>query len=115
MRAADQIYDVDRVFQGPRRGDLPDTVINWNLEARVLDAIESPRAGLIRRQPGHAISPFYNGNHRATAFVYARGPALPAGTVLKSGHILDVAPTLLSMLGVDVPRHCEGRAWSAFL
>lgn len=109
--AADQVYDVDRVFHGPRRSDLPDAVVNWNLEARVLDAVESPRGGLIRKRAGHAISPFYNGNHRATAFVLARGPTLPPGATVEGGHILDVAPTLLTMLGVDVPRHFEGRAW----
>ena len=114
LRAADQIYDMDRVFTGPRRGDLPDAVINWNEKARVLDAIESPRAGLIRKVPGHAVSAFYNGNHRANAFMFARGPSLAAGTSLDGGHILDVAPTLLTMLGVDLPRQFEGRAWSGF-
>lgn len=114
LRAADQVYDMNRVFAGPSRADLPDAVVNWNLAARVLDAIESPRAGLIRKQPGYAISPFYNGNHRATAFVFGRGPTLSAGTTLDRGHILDVAPTILTMLGVDVPQHFEGRPWSAF-
>ena len=113
LRAADRIFDMDQVFRGPRRGDLPDAVINWNLEARVLDAIESPRAGLIRKQPGHAVSPFYNGNHRAAAFVLARGPSVPAGQTLEDGHILDIAPTVLNSLEVEIPRHFEGRHWAA--
>ena len=45
----------------------------------------------------------------------ARPGSLAAGTSLDGGHILDVAPTLLTMLGVDLPRQFEGRAWSSFL
>lgn len=110
-RAAERVSQMDRVFNGPRRGDLPDAVISWNLAARVTDELESPTAGRIRGKAGHAVSPFYNGNHRAAAFVFARGPAITGGTTLESGHILDVAPTLLTMLGVDLPAQFEGRAW----
>lgn len=114
LKAAEQVVKMDQVFEGAHRGGLPDAVISWNLGARILDAVESPTAGLIRQQAGYAISPFYTGNHRPTAFVLARGPALAAGQTLEGGHILDVAPTLLAMSGVDVPRQFEGRAWSSF-
>ena len=90
-------------------------MINWNLAARVTDQLESPVAGLIRGQAGHAVSPFYNGNHRATAFVLARGPALRGGQTLPGGHILDIAPTVLGLLGVDAPESFEGRAWNSFV
>lgn len=109
--AADRIFRMDQVYTGGRRGDLPDAVINWNLAARVTDQVESPAAGLIRGKAGHAVSPFYNGNHRATAFVLARGPAVREGRSLEAGHILDIAPTILAMLGVDAPVQFEGRAW----
>lgn len=112
--AAERITRMDRVYAGARRGDLPDAVIGWDLGARVTDRIEAPTAGLIRGQPGHAVSPFYNGNHRAAAFVLARGPGLAAGSTLEGGHILDVAPTLLAMLGVDAPPRFEGHAWPSF-
>jgi predicted AlkP superfamily phosphohydrolase/phosphomutase len=109
--AADQVFDMDRVFSGARRGDLPDAVINWDPAARVTDRIESPGAGVIHGLAGHAISPFYNGNHRAAAFAVARGPGLGAGQTLDGGNILDIAPTVLSLLGVDAPAHYEGGAW----
>jgi predicted AlkP superfamily phosphohydrolase/phosphomutase len=108
--AAERVTRVDEVFRGPRRGDLPDAVISWNLEARVTDALEAPGVGLVRGQAGHAVSPFYTGNHRAAAFVFARGPGISGGGPA-GGHILDIAPTVLAMLGVEVPRHFEGRAW----
>jgi predicted AlkP superfamily phosphohydrolase/phosphomutase len=113
--AAQRVFQMDDVFQGERRGDLPDTVISWNIAARVTDQLEARTAGLIRGKSGHAMSPFYNGNHRPAAFVLGRGPAVSSGRTLEGGHILDVAPTLLSMLGVDAPARFEGRAWSSFL
>ena len=64
---------MDEVFTGPRRQDLPDAVISWDLGARVLDEVEAPTAGRIRKQPGYAVSPFYTGNHRATAFALTPG------------------------------------------
>ena len=109
-QAAERVTQVDRVFRGERRGDLPDAVISWNLDARVTDQLEAPTAGLIRGKAGHAVSPFYNGNHRAVAFMFARGPAVPASG-LDNGHILDFAPTLLSMFGVEAPGYFEGRDW----
>ena len=109
-QAAERVTEVDRVFPGERRGDLPDAVISWNLDARVTDELQAPTAGLIRGKAGHAISPFYNGNHRASAFVFARGPEVAKGG-LDNGHILDFAPTLLSMFGVESPGYFEGRDW----
>ena len=105
---------MDEIYPGPRRQDLPDAVISWDLGARVLDEIEAPGVGRIRKQPGYAVSPFYTGNHRGTAFAVARGPTLAAGAALQSGHILDVAPTIMALLGVDVPAHMQGRAWNVF-
>ncbi len=113
-RAAERVSVMDEIYPGPRRQDLPDAVISWDLGARVLDEIEAPGVGRIRKQPGYAVSPFYTGNHRGTAFAVARGPTLAAGAALQSGHILDVAPTIMALLGVDVPAHMQGRAWNVF-
>jgi predicted AlkP superfamily phosphohydrolase/phosphomutase len=110
-RAAERVTQVDRVYRGARRGDLPDAVISWNLAARITDQLEVPTAGLIRGKSGHAVSPFYNGNHRAAAFVLARGPGISANTTIRQGHILDIAPTVLALQGVDPPAQFEGRAW----
>jgi predicted AlkP superfamily phosphohydrolase/phosphomutase len=113
-KAADRVTLMDEVFNGRRRADLPDAVISWDLQARVLDELEAPGVGRIRKQPGHAVSPFYTGNHRPTAFVLADGPLLGRTGDLGGGHILDIAPTVLNALGVDPPQYFEGRGFSAF-
>jgi predicted AlkP superfamily phosphohydrolase/phosphomutase len=115
VRAAERVVLTDKVFRGSQRQQLPDAVISWNRDARVVDELEAPRSGLIRKAPGYLVSPFYTGNHRPTAFVLARGPSLAAGSTRDAGHILDLSPTLLAMLGVQPAAHHEGRAWADFV
>jgi predicted AlkP superfamily phosphohydrolase/phosphomutase len=114
MRAAERVGLTDDIYPGPRRQDLPDALVTWNPEARLGNAIATPDLGVIRRQACYEVSPFYTGNHRPNAFVMARGPALRAGAKLENGHIMDIAPTILAMLGVSAPAHFEGRVWQGF-
>jgi len=119
-RAAERVCLTDELYRGPRRADLPDALITWNPQARLGGQIASPGLGLIRKQAGYEVSPFYTGNHRPNAFVLARGPTLrvgaapQAGAALQAGHILDIAPTVLTLLGVDLPAHFEGRVLQGF-
>jgi len=112
LPAGERITLVDGVYAGARRPDLPDAVISWNGAARVVDEIETQGFGSIRKQPGYATSPFYTGNHRATAFAATWGRDSRGPAVASVPHVLDIAPTILTLLGVDAPAHFEGRAWS---
>jgi predicted AlkP superfamily phosphohydrolase/phosphomutase len=114
VRAVETVARTDTLCSGERLRDLPDALATWNPLARLTDSIDSPRAGTIRKLAGYQVSPFYTGNHRPNAFVAARGPALGAGASLAGGHIADIAPTVLALLGVDAPAHFEGRAWNGF-
>lgn len=113
-RVAERVTLMDEMYRGARRQDLPDAVISWDLHARVIDEIEGTAIGRIRKQPGYGVSPFYTGNHRPTAFLLAQGPTLGSRGDLTGGHILDLAPTVLSTLGVDAPDYFEGKPWAPF-
>jgi predicted AlkP superfamily phosphohydrolase/phosphomutase len=113
--AAQQVICTDAVFPGEKRHNLPDLVVNWDIEAQVLADLASDRCGVVRKEAGYETAPYYTGNHRPTAFAFARGPHIAAGEKLVGAHIVDLAPTLLTMLGVDPPRHMDGRVWGTFL
>jgi predicted AlkP superfamily phosphohydrolase/phosphomutase len=49
------------------------------------------------------------GNHRPNAFSLAVGPGIASGATLEGVHILDLAPTLLAHLGIEVPAYMTGR------
>jgi predicted AlkP superfamily phosphohydrolase/phosphomutase len=114
VRAAERACLTDDLYRGARREDLPDALVTWNPEARLGNEIATPHLGVIQKKAGYEVSPFYTGNHRPNAFVLARGPSLHAGGSLESGHIVDIAPTILAMLGVEPPPHFEGKAWQGF-
>lgn len=113
-QAVHRIYDTDRVFPGPLRGNLPDLVVTWDPDAKVLAELESAGAGRVRKEAGFETAPYYSGNHRPNAFVLARGPSVPRGAKLVEPHIVDIAPTILETLGVAAPEHMDGQAWTAF-
>ena len=112
LLAGERVTLVDEVYSGARRADLPDAVISWNGAARIVDDIETGTFGSIRKQAGYATSPFYTGNHRATAFAATWGPSWRGASSVSEPHVLDIAPTILELLAVDPPAHFEGRAWS---
>jgi predicted AlkP superfamily phosphohydrolase/phosphomutase len=113
--AARQVVCTDDVFPGEQRPALPDLVLNWELEAQVLSDLASDRCGLVSKAASYETAPYYVGNHRPAAFVLARGPRIAEHEVLTGGHIVDIAPTILTMLGVDPPPHLDGRVWPMFL
>ncbi len=113
-RVAERISTSEHAFPGAMRGDLPDLMVSWDAAARIGRELATPRLGEIAGSAAHEVSPFYTGNHRPNAFVLARGPGLSAGSSCAGGHILDLAPSVLQLLGVEPPDHFEGRAWSIF-
>ena len=114
-KAVHRIYDVDQVFAGPMRGNLPDLVVTWDPEAQVMAELESTAGGRVSGKTSFETAPYYSGNHRPNAFVIARGPSVPGGSSLEDGHIVDIAPTILEILGVESPQHFDGSAWSGLL
>ncbi len=114
-RPAGRVSLIDEAFPGPQRPHLPDVVISWDENARVLDRLAGPRAGLVCGKCGFETPAYYTGNHRPTAFLGAVGAGVSAGARIEGGDIRDVPATVLALLNVDPPRHFEGRERTAEL
>jgi predicted AlkP superfamily phosphohydrolase/phosphomutase len=102
---------VDALCRGPLRSNLPDVVAKWDANARVSRYIESSHCGRIESCSAHEKSPFYTGEHRNVAFAICRGPSIAENATANTGHIMDVAPTILSLFGVEPPREMQGQIW----
>jgi predicted AlkP superfamily phosphohydrolase/phosphomutase len=109
--AASKVMKMDAVFEGRQRRHLPDLVVTWDAHARVLAEVASEACGRVSKLAAYQVAPFYTGNHRPNAFVVAAGAGVVPGSTLMDGHILDLAPTIFAILGVEAPQHFEGRAW----
>lgn len=84
---------------------LPDAdlIVVWQDEF-ASDVMESPDYGMFGPLP-----PYRSGSHRSKGFFMATGPDVPVGTDLTSGHVLDLAPTILDWMGTSVPGHLDGK------
>ena len=50
-----------------------------------------------------------SGTHRMNGIFIAYGADIQPGARLENSHLVDLAPTILHILGVDVPEHVDGR------
>jgi predicted AlkP superfamily phosphohydrolase/phosphomutase len=105
--AVRQVIRTAAVLPGERGDYLPDLIVLWSEEAEIR-AVHAPALGLVEGPSPDARS----GTHRPPGFVIARGPSIQAGSILKDGHIVDFAPTILAEFGLLRPQHMDGRVWS---
>lgn len=90
----------DPMDKNPKLSDA-DLVIAWQ-EEYASDSIKHPTHGLIGPAPH-----FRAGSHRHTGFLLAAGGSTPKGQTLH-GHALDVGPTILKCMGVEIPSTMKG-------
>jgi hypothetical protein len=81
----------------------PDLMVVWQDEYAT-DVIDSPEYGRIGPFP-----PYRAGSHRSEGFLLATGPGIPQSASLSEGHVLDLAPTILALMGAPIPEHLEGK------
>jgi hypothetical protein len=86
---------------GDRSSDA-DLIVIW--AAAPIDVVDSPTAGRIGPVPFKR-----SGGHVHRGFFLAVGDGIPAGVSLDEHHALDIAPTILDLLGAAIPAHFEGR------
>lgn len=99
----DQVIRVDDVCDGPYRRDLPDLLITWNRQMPIL-RIASPKIGEISRPyPGNR-----TGDHNAECLFIASGPTISPGKLEYPMSIFDIAPSIMSLLGMAFPQ-AEGK------
>jgi predicted AlkP superfamily phosphohydrolase/phosphomutase len=84
---------------------LPDAdlVVVW--EEQMTDTFDSPDLGRIGPLPY-----FRSGSHWARGFFLAKGSTIAPGSVLNEGETVDLAPTILALMGAEIPDYFEGQS-----
>ncbi len=99
-----------QVFEGEKLDWLPDLIIQWSgSPAANLRAIVSPRYGRIAWPTPGQNPEGRSGNHLPQGMLIAAGANIKSGNIT-GAHILDLAPTILALLGQPIPSHMEGRS-----
>jgi predicted AlkP superfamily phosphohydrolase/phosphomutase len=100
----EHVYERDELYQGPHAELAPDlTVVLTDWRYRTI--------GLHDFTTHRVISPAFGptGDHRMEGILVAAGAAFRAGAVPRRAELLDIAPTVLHLLGIPVPGDMDGR------
>lgn len=89
---------------------LPDLIVRWSARAAAEHrCIASPRYGSIP-WPTPGLEPSgRSGEHSPDGFIIACGDRFPPGGTIEGANILDLAPTVYSLLNLPVPPEMRGR------
>jgi predicted AlkP superfamily phosphohydrolase/phosphomutase len=93
----------EELFEGRHLDDAPDIVYTLEDGACTVDLrLEGPLFERASWRTG-------TGMHRFGGVLLACGPHIEKGKALSEVEIVDVAPTILGLLGVPIPAHMDGR------
>jgi predicted AlkP superfamily phosphohydrolase/phosphomutase len=108
-----RVVTADEAFGPDHHPDLPDLMVVFRSDLGPLEACESPAVGRIEAPV--TITPLpRTGDHVPDSRLWAAGPGLAHGS-LPDGNVLDVAPTVLELLGVPRPADVDGRSLAPLL
>lgn len=110
--AVEDIIRMDSEIGGPVGDVLPDLAIVWH--EKPLLRISSPLVGTIEVRKRKRST----GEHRPMGYIAGMGPGItPSATTDLGGatqQLVDVAPTMLEMLGIPIPENMTGHVMSGF-
>jgi predicted AlkP superfamily phosphohydrolase/phosphomutase len=107
--AARRVWVRNEIYPGERQEQLPDLIVTWN-DAAPFKSLAAPDIGTIEGETAD-LRP---GTHSPYGFLLAVGAGLPQGQQAR-GHLVDVAPTVMELLGLSVPAGLDGRLLKPFM
>ncbi len=100
------VKQVVRTRRDPLDNDpkLPDSdlVVLWN--EPITDVVDSPKYGRIG-----PLTHCRAGGHKSQGFLMAKGADIPPGLDLPPGEAVDLAPTILELMGAPLPSYLDGQ------
>lgn len=95
-------------YDGPLTATLPDLLVTWN-RRRPINVVSSPSFGRLRHpHPNHR-----SGDHSPHGMFMLSGQGFAAGTLVTDVDVIDLAPSLCALLGLDDITF-QGRPLDAF-
>jgi predicted AlkP superfamily phosphohydrolase/phosphomutase len=106
--AVSRVVRIDREFPGPCRAQLPDLLVEWERHTQI-EGLSSARIGtVVGPVPGYR-----SGNHVSGGVLLAAGPAVKQGAGDEPASIMDLGPTIATLLGCSL-EGVDGQPLSLF-
>jgi predicted AlkP superfamily phosphohydrolase/phosphomutase len=112
-RLIQKVYRKEEVYQGPYIDQAPDLMFSWwegqGLESRKSTAGARHPSLRAYAEAREELAASWSGTHRLHGMLLMKGAPFRTGITLSQAHIMDVAPTLLYLLGLPVPTEMDGK------
>jgi predicted AlkP superfamily phosphohydrolase/phosphomutase len=107
-----RVYRREELFEGPFASEAPDLVLDWWSDKAFTTGISFPDEGdrpVLEIRPRKPMSqPEWSATHRPEGILVMRGPNIRKNARIRGARIIDVAPTLLYLLGEKIPTGLDG-------
>lgn len=100
---ADKIYKKEELYEGDYMDSAPDVVILPNKGYEIITSFSTKLWDFSPKEDG------WSGVHKLHGIFLAHGPDIKQNATIEGARIIDLAPTILHMYGVPIPRDMDGR------
>ena len=109
-----RVYRRNEIFHGPFAHEGADLVLDWWNENSLFSTQPSfpedtGKPALIIREHRPSEDAEWGGTHRLYGIIVARAPVFQVGKQIENSRLIDIAPTILHLLGVSVPEDMDGK------
>ncbi|MBI4670754.1 MAG: alkaline phosphatase family protein [Chloroflexi bacterium] len=101
------VYEQSDVFWGEFVDDAPDVVFSLAENYKALGTLEFASNQVVEPAFGNS------GDHRMDGFVGMLGTDIKRGVKIENANIMDVAPTILYLMGLPIPSDLDGQVLTA--
>ena len=105
-RVIECVFRREDIYSGPYIDQAPDVIFIPDYEYILSDRIRNHI--FKRRNDGRGV-------HRREGILIIHGPNVRKGEKIEGAHIIDIAPTILYLLGVSIPRGFDGKVLEGIL
>ena len=108
-----RIFRRDEIFNGPFTHEAADLILDWwetsnfSTSPSLPDHSDEPAVEICERKP--ATSAEWGGTHRRDGILIVQGTPFKKGVQIHGARLIDMAPTILHLMGQAVPEDMDGR------
>jgi len=105
--AVSEAIRIDKTFSGDYLHNLPDIIIRWTEDAAINSLYSDSTGKVTGSNPDRR-----SGGHKPYGFIIANGVYIKTRVEINQYDIMDIAPTIIYLMGLPVSRHLDGKIMS---
>lgn len=103
-----RVYKREELYTGEFVNKAPDLVVEWN-DMAFFSGKRADGPELVTKKERYRLTDILrSGDHRPNGIFIADGPCIADGKEIAGAHIMDLAPTILYLMGQPVPEDMDG-------